>query len=159
MALTPVPKLLEKTQKIVNSYIRRRDEGLPCISCGSNNANQAGHFFSVNGFSALRFNEWNINLQCSGCNLYKHGNQAMYRIGLVEKIGEKAVKELEYEAVNNRVKKWQRDELFEIMKKYSQMAKLTSNGKVQFGTRKKGKAKKSYNKHTPKPKPSRGQGK
>ena len=43
----------------------------------------------------------------------------MYRIGLVEKIGEKAVKELEYEAVNNRVKKWQRDELFEIMKKYS----------------------------------------
>ena len=39
------------------------------------------------------------------------------------------------------------------------MAKLTSNGKVQFGTRKKGKAKKSYNKHTPKTKPSRGQGK
>ena len=39
------------------------------------------------------------------------------------------------------------------------MAKLTSNGKVQFGTRKKGKAKKSYNKHTPKPKTSRGQGK
>jgi len=39
------------------------------------------------------------------------------------------------------------------------MAKLTSNGKVQFGTRKKGKVKKSYNKHTPKPKPSRGQGK
>ena len=32
MAVTPLPKLLEKTQKIVNSYIRRRDEGLPCIS-------------------------------------------------------------------------------------------------------------------------------
>jgi len=39
------------------------------------------------------------------------------------------------------------------------MAKLSSNGKVQFGTRKKGRAKKSYNKHTPKPKSSRGQGK
>lgn len=119
MALTPLPKLLEKTQKIVNSYIRRRDEGLPCISCGSDKANQAGHYFSVNGFSALRFNEWNIWLQCAACNCYKHGNQAMYRIGLVERIGEKAVKELENEAIHNRVKKWQRDELFEIMKKYS----------------------------------------
>jgi hypothetical protein len=39
------------------------------------------------------------------------------------------------------------------------MAKLNAAGKVNFGTRKKGKAKKSYNKHTQKPKPSRGQGK
>ena len=39
------------------------------------------------------------------------------------------------------------------------MAKLNPSGKVQFGTCKKGRAKKSYNKHTPKPKPSRGQGK
>jgi len=91
---------------------------LPCFSCGSMNANQASHFFTVKGFSALRFNEWNINLQCAGCNMFKHGNQAMYRIGLVEKIGEQAVKELEYEAVNNRVKKWTREELFEIMEKY-----------------------------------------
>jgi hypothetical protein len=42
--------------------------------------------------------------QCAGCNMFKHGNQAMYRIGLVERIGEKAVKELEFEAVNNRIK-------------------------------------------------------
>jgi hypothetical protein len=122
MALTKqntLPKLLEKTQKIVNSYIRRRDEGLPCISCGSMSANQAGHWISVRQSSALRFNEWNIALQCPGCNLYKHGNQAMYRIGLVERIGENAVKELEHIAVNNRVKKWTRDELFEIMAKYA----------------------------------------
>lgn len=118
MALIPLPKLLEKTQKVVNFYIRKRDEGLPCISCGSMNANQAGHFFTVKGFSALRFNEWNINIQCAGCNMFKHGNQAMYRIGLVEKIGESAVKELEDIAVNNRVKKWSRFELEEIIKKY-----------------------------------------
>ena len=118
MALTPLPKLLEKTQKVVNAYVRKRDEGLPCISCGSTNANQAGHYFPVKGHSALRFNEWNINLQCASCNMYKHGNQAMYRIGLVEKIGEKAVKELEFEAVNNRVKKWTRTELEEIIDKY-----------------------------------------
>ena len=38
------------------------------------------------------------------------------------------------------------------------MAKLSSNGKVSFGKRKNGKAKKSYNKHIPKPKAYRGQG-
>ena len=92
MALITLPKLLEKTQKVVNAYIRKRDEGLPCISCGSYNGNQDGHYFTVKGYSALRFNEWNIHLQCAGCNMFKHGNQAMYRIGLVERIGEKAVK-------------------------------------------------------------------
>ena len=33
------------------------------------------------------------------------------------------------------------------------------SSKVSFGKRKRGQAKKSYNKHTPKPKPNRGQGK
>lgn len=37
-------------------------------------------------------------------------------------------------------------------------AKSTSNNKVSFGKRKEGKAKKSYNKHSPKPKEYRGQG-
>lgn len=40
------------------------------------------------------------------------------------------------------------------------MAKGKSDSiKVSFGKRKNGRAKKSYNKHSPKPKPSRGQGK
>ena len=40
------------------------------------------------------------------------------------------------------------------------MAKVKSDSsKVLFGKRKRGKAKKSYNKHISKPKPSRGQGK
>jgi hypothetical protein len=40
------------------------------------------------------------------------------------------------------------------------MAKLKSDAtKVSFGKRKRGAAKKSFNKHSPKPKPYRGQGK
>jgi hypothetical protein len=40
------------------------------------------------------------------------------------------------------------------------MAKVKSDStKVSFGKRKTGQAKKSYNKHSPKPKPYRGQGK
>ena len=39
------------------------------------------------------------------------------------------------------------------------MAKTVSNSnKVTFGSRKRGKAQKSFNKHTPKPKPYRSQG-
>ena len=37
-------------------------------------------------------------------------------------------------------------------------AKTTNSQKVNFGKRKMGKAKKSYNKHSPKPKDYRGQG-
>lgn len=39
------------------------------------------------------------------------------------------------------------------------MAKSSSNNKQTFGKRKMGSAKKSYNKHTPRPKRYRGQGK
>lgn len=38
------------------------------------------------------------------------------------------------------------------------MAKSSNSGKIQFGKRKMGSAKKSYNKHTPKPKAYKGQG-
>jgi hypothetical protein len=118
MTLKPLPKVLEQTQKVFNAYVRKRDEDETCISCGSNSANQAGHYFPVKGFSSLRYNELNVNIQCASCNMYKHGNQAMYRIGLVRKIGEDAVKNLEREAVNDRVKKWTRAELYEIINKY-----------------------------------------
>ena len=42
----------------------------------------------------------------------------MYRVGLVKKIGEKAVAELESMYVNNRIKKWDRAELEDLINKY-----------------------------------------
>ena len=116
--LKPIPKLLKEAQQVFNKYIRTRDEGLVCISCGSDKANQAGHWISVKQSSALRYHEWNVNLQCAGCNLYLHGNQVMYRVGLVRKIGEKAVAELESMYINQRIKKWDRSELEDIINKY-----------------------------------------
>ena len=116
--LKSLPKLIKDAQQVFNKYIRTRDAGLVCISCGSDKANQAGHWISVKQSSALRFHEWNVNLQCAGCNLYLHGNQVMYRVGLVKKIGEKAVAELESMYVNNRIKKWDREELENIINQY-----------------------------------------
>jgi len=114
----PLPKLIKDTQQVFNKYVRTRDQGLVCISCGKDNANQAGHYFPVKGFSALRFHEWNVNLQCAGCNMYLHGNMGLYRVGLVNKIGESAVKELEAIAIAQRIKKWDRTELEDLINKY-----------------------------------------
>jgi hypothetical protein len=116
--LKTIPHLTKDAQQVFNKYIRTRDEGMVCISCGSDKANQAGHWISVKQSSALRFHEWNVNLQCAGCNLYLHGNQVMYRVGLVKKIGEKALCELESLYIGNRIKKWGRAELEDIINKY-----------------------------------------
>jgi hypothetical protein len=112
-----LPKLQEAAQKVFNKWVRQRDEGEPCISCGSFKANQAGHYFSQKCFSIVRYDETNVNLQCASCNLFKHGNGPEYRIGLVRKYGEDAVKELEERAMR-KVHKFTRSELEEIIKKY-----------------------------------------
>lgn len=117
MVRNSLPKLHKKAQKVFNAWIRHRDEGKPCISCGKQ-ANQAGHYFSVKQFSALRYHPDNVHLQCPYCNCYAHGNQAMYRIGLVNRIGEKQVKKLEALALSTRVKKWTAGELLQIIDQY-----------------------------------------
>ena len=114
--LIPLPRLLKKAESVFNAYVRRRDFGLQCISC-QNEGNQAGHYFPVR-YSGVRFSEINVNLQDAYCNCYAYGNQAMYRIGLVKKYGEKAVQELEEEAVRTKHKKWTRQELDLIINKY-----------------------------------------
>jgi len=82
---------LRKAQNRCNEYIRIRDMGNPCISCGTTNHNiqyAAGHFKSVGSHPELRFHPFNINRQCNKfCNTSKSGNAAEYRIGLIEKIG------------------------------------------------------------------------
>jgi hypothetical protein len=112
-----LPKLIKKAEKVFNAYIRKRDAGRGCISCG-NEFQHAGHYFAAGSHSALRFDEMNVNGQCIGCNTYKHGNLIYYRRGLVNRYGELAVEELERKAIENRVKKWSRDELETIIKKY-----------------------------------------
>jgi hypothetical protein len=115
--LTPLPKLLEKTQKVFNAYIRSRDKELGCISCGAE-VEQAGHYHSQGHHSALRFNSINTNGQCRRCNMFLHGNLIKYRQGLVDRYGEMVVLDLEDSANKNRLKKWSRLELEEIITKY-----------------------------------------
>ena len=118
--LIPITKLLKKAEKVFNDYVRQRDKELGCISCGGS-VDHAGHYFSVGAHSALRFNEWNVHGQCVGCNCFKHGNLIYYRIGLIDRIGEKGVNELEQIAKVARLRKWDRTDLEEIIKTYSKL--------------------------------------
>lgn len=88
---------LKETQAVFNRYIRGRDSGQPCISCGRYHQGQihAGHYLSTGARPELRFDERNVHAQCAPCNNHLSGNIALYRIALIAKIGLAAVEELE----------------------------------------------------------------
>ena len=80
---------LKELQTIFNKYIRLRDKGKPCVSCGCDfrDSPQASHYFSVGSHPALRFNEFNVHGSCEQCNVFLHGNLIEYSIRLPWRIG------------------------------------------------------------------------
>jgi hypothetical protein len=122
MATLTLPKLTAKAQHIFNRYIRYRDciDGyFTCISCGqvkSHEQMDAGHYVPVKNGSALRFDEYNVNGECKGCNGFDQFHLIGYRRNLIDKIGEGMVLQLESQA--RLKKKWSRQELEEIIEKY-----------------------------------------
>jgi hypothetical protein len=117
VSIKEIPKLTAKAQKIFNTWIRERDKGKQCISCSSFNITDASHYLNVGHYSALRFNEMNVNASCSKCNRFLHGNLIHYRQGLVKRYGEEKVLMLESSAIRS-VKKWSRFELEAIIQEY-----------------------------------------
>jgi hypothetical protein len=95
--LETVADLKAKAQKEVNTYVRLRDAGKPCISCGKpwQPDFQAGHYRSRGAAGHLALDPRNIHGQCIQCNLHKHSNAVEYRIRLVERCGLAVVEQLE----------------------------------------------------------------
>lgn len=92
---------IKEAQTAVNRYIRLRDYGKPCISCGARHEItrggkfDAGHYRSRGAASHLRFNTYNVHGQCVRCNRFNSGNVVDYRINLINKIGLERVERLE----------------------------------------------------------------
>ncbi|NVZ36591.1 recombination protein NinG [Pseudomonas sp. 21615526] len=93
---------MREAQQAFNEYIRTRDQaaGHLCISSGkpldwSGNAVDAGHYRSVGSAPHLRFDERNCHAQSKQDNRFLSGNAVDYRIGLIARIGQKAVDALE----------------------------------------------------------------
>lgn len=125
-ALETVPELTRKAQTVFNAYIRARDKGKPCISCGApyreafGGAFDAGHYRSTGSAAHLRFDEMNCHGQCVKCNRHLSGNAVAYRVGLIARVGLAEVERLEQ---NNTPKKWDKDELRELIAVYRQKIK------------------------------------
>lgn len=113
---------LKEAQAAFNRWIRIRDAGRPCISCGRvhQGQNHAGHYLSIGARPELRFNEQNVHLQCQPCNTHLSGNLVNYRIGLLTKIGAEQVQFLEgpHEPCHYTI-----DEIKEIKARYTALCR------------------------------------
>lgn len=118
---------LQLLQKVFNTYIRMRDKGKPCISCNKpiTGKTDAGHFYSVGGYPALRFNEDNVHSQCINCNQFNHGNIHEYTINLPKRIGQERFDYLV--SIRESVMKYSIDELKEMLKIYKLKIKQLNN--------------------------------
>lgn len=123
-SVQPLSYYHKKAQAAFNGFIRARDAGQPCISCGKpddgSHQRHASHYKSVGSSRELRYDEMNVHAACSVCNNHLSGNIQGYTPALIEKIGIN-----EFDRLNGpqKSKKWSREELNEITSKYRKKAK------------------------------------
>lgn len=97
------PEYLKEAQAAFNKYIRVRDQGKPCISCGVTPESyygggvDAGHYLARGSQKGTqkRFDTRNCHAQCKRCNRYLAGAVADFRVGLEQRYGKEYVEALE----------------------------------------------------------------
>ena len=87
---------------IFSQYIRRRNadaEGaVACFTCGrwDHYKNMdAGHYIARSLGLATYFHEQSVQVQCTACNRFRHGNLTQFAIKLREKYGDGILEELD----------------------------------------------------------------
>ncbi len=86
--------LKNKLDRLFSAYIRIRDKDKPCISCGSAEELEAGHFYPRANLP-LRWDEMNVHGQCVKCNRYNGGNRPAFGRGIAIRYGESVVEALD----------------------------------------------------------------
>lgn len=143
-ALKTLSDWLREAQTACNAYIRERDRGLPCISCGRYDHEilerftggkwDAGHFKTRGAHTDLRFHPMNIHKQCKSCNggsgkytKKKHTVSKQYKENIIKRIGQDMVDWLEgpHEAQNLII-----DDAKEIKAYYREQLKVLKQGDV-----------------------------
>lgn len=115
-----IPALIKIAERHFNKFIRERDQGKPCVSCGKFKRLEAGHFYSAGHYSALRFEEDNVHGQCTRCNKHLSANLIEYQKNLVRRIGQERVDKLHLKAgiYKRTFFKWDRFSLINTIEKY-----------------------------------------
>ena len=129
-SLKSINDRLAEAQAVFNAYIRIRDKHKPCVSCGKpapanlkGNQRDSSHYLARGAAygSIRRFDPLNVWASCKTCNNYKSGNLIPYRVELINRIGEKRVLEIESE---NRIKKWNHEDLKRLKTLFTRKKKL-----------------------------------
>lgn len=109
IALKTKPQWRKEAQDAFNRYVRLRDAGKPCISCGRmpdqkfGGTMDCGHYRTRGAAAHLAFNLFNTAAQCVYCNRDRAGAQKAFEKGLIERIGAERVEDLNN---NNTVRKF-----------------------------------------------------
>lgn len=134
MKTKKVADLKKEADKWFSKYVRYRDSErvgdeyiAECITCGTKKPIkqlQAGHFVSRR-VSTLRYDDLNVNAQCTGCNMFKQGEQYLYSVNLDKKYGEGTAKELMSRRFETH--KFTQDELLNIIAESKETIKWYEN--------------------------------
>lgn len=126
-ALKTVGDYIKEAQASFNTFVRTRDYGKPCVSCGSLPANKfggsmdCGHYRSRGAAGHLRFNLFNVASQCVKCNRYGSGSAVDYRIELIKRIGLERVERIE---CDNKTRGFTKEYLQRIKKIFNRRTRL-----------------------------------
>lgn len=121
--LKTVQDWIKEVQKEFNHYIRLRDKGKVCISCQKPPKKiNAGHFYNANNHWNVRFNEYNVHIQCEYCNTYLSGNLTEYRINLEKKIGKDRLEYLD--SIARETRNFTKNELQDLKEDYKEKIKM-----------------------------------
>lgn len=97
----PIKVKIDKEWIELSKAVKKRDAGLPCISCGKFMQPyeiQAGHYIAKGKSVKLKYESRNVHAQCWNCNNNHQIQQQMqegFRKGLIARYGLEEVKWLE----------------------------------------------------------------
>jgi hypothetical protein len=114
-----------EAKKEFQKYIRKRDENLSCVSCGTFQTDiwDGGHFKKAELYSGVIFDEMNCHRQCRKCNRFLGGNELNYREGLVKRYGIDYVLEIEERALRLKRHKYSKEDLIGLKNLYKEKIK------------------------------------
>jgi hypothetical protein len=111
--------IITKLDNIFSQYIRLRyskNEISECVTCGKQDhwkKLQAGHFVSRKHY-ATRWDEDNVQVQCSGCNVFRYGEQYLFSKYLGVDLSEELLMK------SRKIQKFTDNELLEMIELYTE---------------------------------------
>jgi 5-methylcytosine-specific restriction endonuclease McrA len=120
MAKKPSRKtIITKLDNIFSQYIRLRyskNEIATCVTCGKQDhwkKMQNGHFISRKHY-ATRWDEDNCQVQCSGCNVFRYGEQYLFSKYLGADLSEELLMK------SRKIQKFSDSELLDMIELYNE---------------------------------------